>query len=165
METHCQAQPKARRSKGMSLLHCHLLSISDGQEAPMVNSSIMSFRNNYFCMLFFQKNKKTNKKTQQLTLPNPANCFSEFAGSVLWLLLVIWICAFLLVKPCPLWNCVCSGTWTHSGPARALPPTLVAVDDAVEGSAGAVVTTHNGELVSAVQEDAPCLGFVRDKAP
>lgn len=89
----------------------------------------------------------------------------EFAGSALWLLLVISIYAFILVKSCPLRKCLSSGTLTHSVPARALPPSLLVIDYCVKGSADAVVACNNRELVSAVQEDAICLGFALDRGP
>jgi len=62
-EIRCQAQPKARRSNVISLLHLHLLSVSDGLETPTTNLSVMSFGNNYFCMLFY-------------SLPPPKKSFS-----------------------------------------------------------------------------------------
>lgn len=63
-------------------------------------------------------------------------------------------CAFLLVKSCPLRKCVSSGTLAPSVPARALPLGLPVIDYCAKGSADAVVTQNNGELVSAVREDA-----------
>lgn len=128
----------------ISLLHFHLLSISHGLEAPMMNLSVMSSSGTIVSARFSFK-KKTEKKKKLLF---------QFAGSALWLLLVISIYAFLLVKSCPPWKCVSSGTLTHSVPARALPLSLLMIDCCGRGSADAVVTQNDRELVSAVQEDA-----------
>lgn len=58
-----------------------------------------------------------------------------------------------------------SGTLAYSVPARVLPPSLLVIDYRAKGSADAVVTCNNRELVSVVPEDTICLGFALDKAP